>query len=195
MLTSRIIGAFKLQKNVFAEVEKDTSFTSIAWLIVIVVSFLSRLGASARLLQDSAANWFLASVLGTIGAVIAFGVAVMIINWIGRRVYKVSVTSDELVRTLGLAYVWNIIAFFGIIAGLVPALLCLVAPALIAGTFLGLVAMFLAAREALDLEWFETLVTLVLGWIALIAIGVLVDWLLGALGLGPVGFVSILPQA
>ena len=41
----RIIGAFTFRREVYAEVEQDSSFTTTAWIIVAVVSFLSALGS------------------------------------------------------------------------------------------------------------------------------------------------------
>ncbi len=45
MLTNRIIGAFSFRREVYAEVEKDTTFTTTAWLLVIVFGFLNQLGS------------------------------------------------------------------------------------------------------------------------------------------------------
>ena len=47
MLVNRIIGAFTFRKGVYAEVEKDTSFTTTAWILVVVASFLNQLGLFA----------------------------------------------------------------------------------------------------------------------------------------------------
>ena len=49
---------------------------------------------------------------------------------------------------------------------------------------LGLVAWFIAAKEALDLEWLQTIVTVFLGWIALVIITALAGLVLGILGFG-----------
>jgi hypothetical protein len=42
----------------------------------------------------------------------------------------------------------------------------------------------MAAKEALDLEWIQTIVTVFLGWIVMIIIGAIAFMILGALGLG-----------
>ena len=46
-MMERIIGAFTFRKEVYQEVEKDTTFHPTAWMIVAVVAFLSQLGANA----------------------------------------------------------------------------------------------------------------------------------------------------
>ena len=88
-----------------------------------------------------------------------------------------------MVRTLGLAYVWNVIGVLGIL-GLVPALACILTPVIFIAGILGLVAWFIAAKEALDLEWLQTIITVFLGWIALMIITALAGIVLGLLGFG-----------
>jgi len=182
MLADRIIGAFTFRKGVYAEVEKDTAFTSTAWALVAVIGFLTQLGAFAS--AKSVGGWVLGAILGTIGVVVGFAAATFVISWIGRAVFKADVTFEEMVRTLGLAYVWNIVAVVGALAGFSRALSCLLAPALLVGGLLGLIAWFMAAKEALDLDWVQTIITVILGWIVLIVIMALTSTVLGLLGLG-----------
>jgi len=42
MLIQRIIGAFTFRKGVYAGVEKDTEFTTTAWIIVAMATPLPR---------------------------------------------------------------------------------------------------------------------------------------------------------
>lgn len=182
MLVQRIIGAFTFRKGVYAEVEKDTAFTTTAWILVAVVAFLNQLGSRA---SADLASWLLGTVVGTIVAVIGFAVGALVINWVGRAVFHADVSFDELVRTLGLAYVWNVISVIGVLAAFSVALSCLVAPLMIIAVLLMIVAWFIAAKEALDLEWLQTIVTVILGWLALVVISFVIGGLLmSVLGLG-----------
>jgi len=181
MLTQRIIGAFTFRKGVYAEVEKDTTFTTTAWILVVVVAFLNQLGSQAT---SNLANWLLGAVVGTIFAVIAFAVAALVVNWVGRTVFNAEVTFDELVRTLGLAYVWQVIGIIGVLAAFSTALSCLLVPVMIVAAILMVIAWFVAAKEALDLEWVQTIATVILGGIALIVIMIVAGIVLGLLGLG-----------
>jgi hypothetical protein len=181
MLTERIIGAFTFRKGVYAEVEKDTSFTQTAWIIVAVVAFLNQLGSNA---SGNLANWLVSAVVGTIFAVLGFAVAALVINWVGRTVFNADVTFEEMVRTLGLAYVWQVVGVFGILSAFSSALSCVLAPVMIVAAILLVVAWFIAAKEALDLEWVQTIITVILGWIALIVIGLIGGAILGLLGFG-----------
>ena len=180
MLTDRIIAAFTFRREVYKEVEQDTAFTTTAWLLVIVVAFLNQLGAHAFTVGPL--RWMIGAVLGTIGAVIGFAVGAFIINWVGRAMFNADVTFDELVRTLGLAYVWNIVGVLGILR-VVPLLACLAAPVALVALILGLIAWFVAVKEALDLDWVETAVTVILGWVALVIIRLITKAVLGLLGL------------
>ena len=181
MLTDRIIGAFTFRREVYKEVENDTTFTQTAWLLVVVVAFLEQLGSSA---SDNLINWLIGAVVGTIFAVIGFAVGAFVINWVGRTVFNADVTFNELVRTLGLAYVWRIVGVVGVVTNFVPALGCLLAPAVFVAWIVGLLSWFVATKEALDLEWVQTIVTVILGWLALFVVTLIAGMVLGMMGLG-----------
>ncbi len=182
MLANRIIGAFTFRKGVYAEVEKDTSFTTTAWILVAVVAFLYRLGSFA---SSDLISWLIGAIGGTILAILGFAVGVLVINWVGRTIFKAEVSFDELVRTLGLAYVWQVIGILGVLAAFSEALSCVLAPLQIIAGILMIVAWLLAAKEALDLDWVQTIVTVILGWLAQFVITTFITGLLlGLLGLG-----------
>jgi len=181
MLSERIIGAFTFRSGVYAEVEKDTTFTTTAWILVVVVAFLNQIGSFA---SSELVNWLVGAVVGTIFAVIAFAVGALVINWVGRGVYKADVTFEELVRTLGLAYVWNVVGFIGIVTAFSTTRSCLLAPVMVIAAILLIVAWFIAAKEALDLDWVKTIITVILGWIALIVITAIAGIVVGLLGFG-----------
>jgi len=184
MLTQRIIGAFTFRKEVYAEVEKDTAFTTTAWILVAVVAFLNQIGSYA---SGNLGNWLLGAIVGTIFAVIGFAVGALVINWVGRAVFHADVTFDELVRTLGLAYIWNVIGVIGVLAAISDTLSCVLAPVMIIAVILMVISWFIAAKEALDLEWLQTIVTVFLGWVALLVVTLVIGGLvLGLFGLGAV---------
>jgi hypothetical protein len=179
----RIIRALTFKTDVYAEVENDATFTSTAWIIVAVVSFLNQLGARAN---ANFGNWLLGAVVGTAFAVLGFAVATYVINLVGRLVFKADVNFGELVRTLGLAYVWQIIGLIGILGAFSLTLACIISPLIFIGWILTAIAWFIAVKEALDLDWLPTIVTVVLGWIALIVINILAGLVLGAIGIASV---------
>jgi len=189
MLVDRIIGAFTFRKGVYAEVEGDTAFSTTAWILVIVVAFLSQLGARA---SADLTTWLTGAVVGTVTAIIGFALAAFVVSLVGRAAFNADVTFDEMVRTLGLAYVWHVVGVIGIVGALSPALSCLTAPAVFVAWLLGLIAWIVAAKEALDLEWLQLIVTVVIGWLVFAAIMVASDIVLGLLGLGAAGVAGLL---
>ena len=192
MLIDRIIGAFTFRKGVYAEVERDTSFTQTAWILVAVIAFLGQLGATANVATErNIVLWLVAAIISTIFAVVGFAVAAFIISWVGSSVFHAQVDFGEMVRVLGLAYVWNVVGFIGILAILSPALVCVLSPAIIIAAILGFIAWLVAAKEALDLEWLQTIVTLIVGWIVGLIIGMLAGIVLGLIGLTAAGIGSM----
>ncbi len=178
MLSERIIGAFTFRKGIYAEVENDASFTGTAWLIVVVVSLLNSLGTFAF-----DAGWLISTLVGTVTSVIGFAIAAFVVAWVGQSFFDADVNFEEMVRTLGLAYVWRAIGVLGILGSFIN---CILAPALIVAVILGIVAWFVAAKEALDLEWLQTIVTVILGWLIIIAFAFISSLILTALGVGAV---------
>lgn len=180
-MLDRVIGAFTFRSGVYKEVEEDTTFTTTAWILVIVVAFLNQLGSYA---SENVVGWLMGAVGGTIFTVIAFVLGAFVVQWVGRTVFNAEVTFEEMVRTLGLAYVWKVVAVLGVL-GFIPALGCLVAPVRFLAWILGLIAWFVAAKEALDLEWVQTIVSVIIGYLVLFVIGIVATIVLGAvLGLG-----------
>lgn len=193
MLTNRIMGAFTFRKEVYAEVEKDTSFTQTAWIIVAVVSFLNQIGSKAGLISGGVGGWIVAVIIGTIFSVAGFALAAFVISYAGKALFKANVNFGEMVRTLGLAFVWNIVGLLGFLGGVIPVLSCLLAPITIIAALAGLVAWFFAAKEALDLEWGQTIITVIIGfivnWIILFIAGAFIA-LLGIAAAGATGILN-----
>jgi hypothetical protein len=163
MLGNRIIGAFTFRRGVYAEVEKEPSFTTTAWILVAVVALLNRLGSFA---SSDLISLLIGVIGGTILAILGFAVGVLVINWMGHAVFKGEVSFEELVRTLGLAYVWQVVGVLGTLAFFSEALACVLAPVQITAGILMIIAWLLAAKEALDLGWVQTIITVILGWLA-----------------------------
>lgn len=194
MLIDRIIGAFTFRKGVYADVEADTSFTNTAWLLVALAAFVNQIGAQAALLAEGAAfKWLLASAGTTIINLVGFAAAVYVIVLVGKQVFNAEVDFGEMVRTLGLASVWRFIGGFGIINAFVPtALSCLLAPLSFAVAILGLVAYFIAAKEALDLEDLQTAVTIIIGWLVMLVFSFIAGMVLALFGLVVSGAANII---
>jgi hypothetical protein len=183
MLTDRIIGALTFRREVYAEVENDPSFTSTAWIIVAVVTFLNELGSRASA-GVGFGSWIIGTVMGTILGLVGFALAAVVISWIGRSLFNADVTFDEVVRTLGLASVWRAVGVIGSLVAFSTFLACVTAPALLAALVLTIAAWFIAVKEALDLEWGQTIVTVILGFIVLLVFYFITGAVTSLLGFG-----------
>ncbi len=186
-MMERIIGAFTFKQGVYKEVEEDASFTPTAWMIVAAASLLSSLGSSAAAAHSVGGRWILGAIGGTIASVAGFALGAFIMSWAGKTFFEADVTFEEVVRTIGLASVWNAVGFLGIIALAAPGLACITGPITFAAGIAGLVAWFMAAKEALDLEWPQTIGTVVIGWVAMLIVTIVFSMILGVLGLGVAG--------
>jgi hypothetical protein len=180
MLMDRIMGAFTFKQGVYAEVEHDEGFTGTAWTIVIVVSALAALGAYTT--AGSIGGWLIGTIVTLIFAVIGFALAALVINFVGRSLFTADVSFDELVRVMGLAYVWRVVGVLGIL-GFLPVLACLVAPLRLIAAILALIAWFIAVKEALDLDWGPTIITVIVGWVVLLVVQLIAGGILTALGI------------
>ncbi len=190
MLIDRIIGAFTFRKGVYAEVENDASFTTNAWLIVAVSAFLSALGAAA-VSGSSFANMFLGALVGAIFSVIGFAISAFVISWVGANVFKAQVTFEEVVRTTGLAFVWTAVGVLGVLGALASVLTCITAPIQFVAWIAGLVAALFAIKEALDLDWTSTIITVLIGWAIQFVVSLIAGVVLGILGIGAAGIMGL----
>jgi hypothetical protein len=187
MLVERIIGAFTFRREVYAEVEHDAAFTTTAWILVAVVAFLNQVGSLTGTVSGDLAgnllNWVIGSVVGTLFAVLGFGVAAFVTSAVGRALFNAEVTFEEMVRTMGLAYVWNVVGVIGIVAIVSTALSCVLAPLACIAPLLGLASTLIAVKEALDLEWGQTIITVIIGFVVQIVIGMAATFVLSLMGL------------
>jgi hypothetical protein len=184
------MGAFTFRKGVYAEAEADNSFTSNAWLIVAVTAFLAQLGAQAGIASQSLVSWLIAATVAAVFAVLGFALAAWVISWLGKSFFKADVTFEEVVRTLGLAYVWNLVSFIGIVAIISSTLSCVLAPITLVGALAGLVAWAIAVKEALDLEWVQTIIVVLIGFVITWILSAIAGFVLGIIGISAAGIMG-----
>jgi hypothetical protein len=183
MLMDRIIAAFTFRKEVYAEVEKDVEFTQTAWILVVVVSLLNQIGQLPTYGLDFIGAWLISAIINVIFAVAGFALSAFVISWAGKQFFQAEVDFGEMVRVLGLAYVWNAIGLIGIV-GFIPVLACILAPLVFVAALAGLVSWLFAVKEALDLDWVPTIITLVIGWVIGFVVTAIGGVIIGILGVG-----------
>jgi hypothetical protein len=185
-MMDRIMGALTFRQSVYSEVKADPTFTQNAWLIVVVTAFLAQLGAWASQVQGQGGivGWLVGTIVGTIFAVGGFALACYVVVWVGKALFQTTTTFEEMVRVLGLAYVWNIVGVLGIVGAISVALLCVTAPISLIAGLAGLVAFAIALKAALGLEWIQTIVVAVIAWVVIFVVMMIAGGILGILGFG-----------
>ncbi len=178
-LMDRIIGAFTFRQGIYAEVEHDQSFTNTAWVLVVAVSILRGLGTAG--FGEGFLGWLIGAVVIALFSVGGFALAAFLVSWVGKTMFNADTHFEEMVRVLGLAFVWNVVGVLGILGGFIS---CLLAPITLAAAVAGLVAWAFAAKEALDLEWGQTIIVILVGWVAAFVITFIGSSILAIIGLG-----------
>lgn len=158
-LTERMMGAAKLDVNVYEEVEHDSSATGQAAIVVAIVAVCAAIGAAGGGLG--------AIISALIGAFVGWLVWAGVTYLIGDKVFGGTATWGELLRTLGFAQspgVLYILAFIPLLGWIVR--LVVWAWMLVAGV--------IAIRQALDFDTGKAVLTALLGWLALVILGAIV---------------------
>ena len=160
-MIQRLIRIAKFDNTVWADIEHDENANAEAIVIVVIASLLSALGVwintgqfgqfILRLLAGTLLNWLLWSWVTQI---------------VGTKLFGGEATFWEMGRTLGYA---NAPAALGILS-VIPCLGAIIS--LITLVF-SLVIGFLAVREALDLPSDKALLTIVIGWVIMVAVNLL----------------------
>ena len=135
---NRIIGACKLDVNLYEEVEADKSATLQAAGVVVLSSLAAGVGA----LSLGTSNFLMAPLL----ALVSWFVWAYLVYFIGVKFFPEPTTEadhGQLLRTIGFSSAPGLIRVFGII----PSLMNI---AFIAAAIWMLVAMVIAVRQALD---------------------------------------------
>jgi len=86
---------------------------------------------------------------------------------------------------------WIAFLFVGILALISSTLVCLLSPVLFLGALLGFIAWLIAIKEALDLDWPQTIITLAIGLVVNIFVSILAGIVLGIFGLSAAGLFSL----
>jgi len=154
----RMIGASRLNSEMYEEVEHDESATRQAMAVVVLGAIASGIGALYGGIE--------ALVIGVVLAIVGWAVYAFIAYWVGTRLFKgpqTSATWRELLRTLGFAssprvlLVLMIIPVVGLLIGLAVFVWML---------FTTVVAI----RQALDFDTGRAIATAVVSWIGMLAV-------------------------
>jgi hypothetical protein len=165
---NRMVGAARLDRNTYEEVERDTSATPQALAVVVLASIAAGIGAIRE-------DGFSGLVGGVISGVLGWAVFAMVVYYVGTRLLAAPGTeadSGQLLRTLGFSNSPRILAVIGFIPVLGPIV------AAIAGIW-ALVASIVAIRQALEMSTGRAIATAIVAAIALIIVTLIIAAIFG----------------
>lgn len=152
-LVQRMLGAATLNVDTYEEVEADETATMQAATVVAMVAVASAIGGMGN--EDT--SLFFAPVAQIIGWLIWAGVTYLI----GSKIFGGTATWGELLRTLGFAQSPGVLYLLGVVP-LVGGIIRFFVP------FWILWAGIVAVRQALDFSTGKAILTVLIGWFAMI---------------------------
>jgi len=161
-----MVGAAKLDANIYEDVEADTGANGQAAGVVALVAVAQAIGAIGE--------GTLGLVTAVVGALVGWLIWAGVTYLIGARLLGGTSTWGELLRTLGFAQAPGVLFVLGIlpvVGGVVRFVV----------TIWILIAGVIAIRQALDVSTEKAVLTAVLGWLAL----ALPVFFLAIMGAGP----------
>jgi hypothetical protein len=173
-LVQRMIGAAKLDAHTYEEVERDTSATQQAMIVVILAAVAAGIGALG---SDDVGPGIIG---GVISSIVGWAVYAAAVYFVGTRFTAGTQTQadwGQVARTMGFAYTPQLLAVFGFI----PVLGWILG---IVGMGWGLVASIVAIRQSLDFSTGRAVLTAIGAMIALIIVIIIVGLILGGTAAG-----------
>ncbi len=178
-MLDRIIGVFKLDRQVFLAVARDEAATTQAAIVVAIVAALSvvgtLLGAMFNVLRGqprALAGALLGVIVTFVLTFINWGIWSVVTYFVGTELFKGKATLNEMLRVIGFAYAPRMLSVIPCIGGLI-------------GAIWSLIASYVGIKAALELDDVNTIITILVGWLIIVILGSIV----GALGVGgAVGF-------
>ncbi|HEY3083062.1 MAG TPA: Yip1 family protein [Chloroflexota bacterium] len=158
-LVDGMIRAARLDISLYEEVERDTTQTNNALIVVVLSALASGIGGAIGAASNpQSGSPILALIAGLVGAIVGWAVVTGFIYLVGTRLFGGTATWGEVLRTVGFANapgVLNILGFIPILGGLIR---------LVVGIWL-IVATVIAIRSALDVGTGRAIISGIIGWI------------------------------
>ncbi len=165
MFLQRVMGIFRFNVATFEEIEHDARSMSQAALVVLLVALFSGIGDSVLASFNGTPFWQ-AFVTVFIWTFLGWFVWSLITYLVGTLLFKGKANLAEMMRVLGFA-------FAPLMLSIVPGIGALV------GGIWTMAAAFLAVRQGLDLDDFQTSITILVGFAVYVLGRVLFFFFLG----------------
>ncbi len=172
-MINKMIRAAMLDVSLYEEVEADSSLTTEAILVVVIVSLISGIGGllGGVLRGGHPISGLLASLLMTL---VGYFVWAFVVYYVGTSLFHGTADYGEVLRTTGYAYTPAILGFFVFIP-------CLGWLAALIGSVWALVAGVIAVRQALDFDTTKAIWTVVIGWVVMLVVAILIGSAFGGM--------------
>jgi hypothetical protein len=166
MLVDRVIGVFKLDVDVFEEIEHDANATIEAAIIVTIVALVSAFGSAmwAVIGDDPIVGGFFSSLVSVFVGWLLWSA---ITFYVGTTLFNGVATLDEMLRVIGYAHAPQLL-------GIVPC----IGP--IVGGIWSLIAGFIAVRQGLDFDNTNAFLTIIVGFIVYVIARLILGLVFGA---------------
>lgn len=185
-LVDNVMRAVRFDATFYRQAANDERYSQQALTIVILTAVLSGIGAFlGNLLGGNLLGALLGLVLGVVLGVAGYYVWVYVIHFVGAKFFQGKATAPQLLRTLGYAYApmaLGLLSFIPCVGGLVA----------LAGSVWSLACGFFAVREVHQLDDGKTLITVVVGWLAVAVVMAVVGMVAAIFGIGAMGAGALL---
>jgi hypothetical protein len=171
-IVTRMIRAARLEKAFYNEVEADTSLTNEALLVVIIGALASGVGSLIGGIFGGFGAAVMNMIVGILMVVVGYFIWVYVTHFVGTRFFGGQGDLGELRRTLGYAMapqVLNILGFIPCLGGIIGLVVWIWT----------LAAGFIAVREGMDLDNTKALITVVVGWLIILAVTAILGLIFG----------------
>lgn len=163
-MRDRLIGVFKLDVATFESIEHDEGATGQAALVVLIVAILGGIGSAigTSYMNDSTTfGPFFSSVISVFAGWVIWS---FLTYFIGTKFFGGEADMGEMLRVIGFAYAPQML-------GIIPCFGALV------GAIWSLAAAFIGIRQGLDLSNGKTFLTIIVGFVVYLLIGLAVGML------------------
>ena len=163
-MRDRLIGVFKLDPATFESIEHDEGATGQAALVVLIVAILGGIGSaigSSYMNDATTFGPFFGTVISTFAGWIIWS---FLTFFIGTKFFGGEADMGEMLRVIGFAYAPQMLGIIPCLGGLV-------------GAIWSLAAAFIGIRQGLDLSNGKTFLTIVVGFVVYIILGIIIGTL------------------
>ena len=184
-LLDNVRRAATFDATFYRQAANDDRYGQQALLVVIIVSALSGLGSFlGAFFSGHLVGALIGLVLGVLVTIVGYYVWVYVIQYVGAQFFQGQATAPQLLRTLGFAYApmaLGLLSFIPCLGGLVA----------LVGWLWAIACGFFAVREVHQLDDGKTLLTVIIGWIAVAIIAAIIGMIGAIFGVGAMGIGSL----